>query len=240
MSIYKLHSIRRLGGVGKIIFIVNLGVPCSWYTQAYFRQMNKMGKWANEQNEQMSKMSKWSNEQMSKMSKYFYTFTNEQYLSFAHHHLPHFQIWKFHFFFSFLRILNLHCWKIWKGERVETTTTEQQQQQQLNKCATMASENPKPPIIMRNFLKLRKMAKKIGEKSWERKRRRSRRRSGGTGWNENEKSPLMNSTGTGEQMKWRREKDIDALMMINTNWGDNQRHVSRFHGDSDEEMEDLG
>ena len=50
----------------------------------------------------------------------------------------------------------------------------------------------------------------------------------------------MNSTGTGEQMKWRREKDIDALMMINTNWDDNQRHVLKFHGDSDEEMEDLG
>ena len=43
-------------------------------------------------------------------------------------------------------------------------------------------------------------------------------------------SPLMNSTGTGEQMKWRREKEIDALMMmINTNCDDNQRHVSRFH-----------
>ncbi|KMS96106.1 hypothetical protein BVRB_002180 [Beta vulgaris subsp. vulgaris] len=62
--------------------------------------------------------------------------------------------------------------------------------------------------------------------------------------NENEESkklasPLMDSTGTGEQMKWRREKEIDTLMMmINTNCGDNQRHVSRFHGDSDEEMEE--
>ena len=66
------------------IFIVHLGVPCSWYTQDYFLQMSKMSEWANEQNEQMSKwanisthlrkwantfITKWANEQMSKWAK---------------------------------------------------------------------------------------------------------------------------------------------------------------------------
>ena len=62
------------------IFIVHLGVPCSWYTQDYFLQMSKTSEWANEQNEQMNKwanisihLRKWAHtfyyKIMSKMSK---------------------------------------------------------------------------------------------------------------------------------------------------------------------------
>ena len=50
------------------IFIIHLGVPCSWYTQNYFLQMSKMSEWANKQNEQMSKHF-YSFKKMSKMSK---------------------------------------------------------------------------------------------------------------------------------------------------------------------------
>ena len=79
------------------IFIVDLGVPCSWYTQGYFPQMSK---WASIS----THLRKWA---------HFYL--NEQTLSFAHHHLPQFQIW----IFFFLQILDLHCsiWKVWKEER---------------------------------------------------------------------------------------------------------------------------
>ena len=52
------------------IFIVHLGVLCSWYTQDYFLQMSKMSEWANEQNEQMSKHFY----SFKIMSKIFYSF----------------------------------------------------------------------------------------------------------------------------------------------------------------------
>ena len=56
------------------IFIVHLGVPCSWYTQDYFLQMSKMSKmnkWAmSKQFYSFKKMSKHFYYKMSKMSKW--------------------------------------------------------------------------------------------------------------------------------------------------------------------------
>ena len=79
---YRTHCMQR-------IFIVYLGVPCSWYTPDYFLQMSKMNKWANEQTflqfysfKKISKhfyykMSKQVNEQNVHMSKFGVKWTPE-------------------------------------------------------------------------------------------------------------------------------------------------------------------